>query len=501
MRVLFLNGPSQDSCDRFFGWPTSLLYAVAPTVNAIRDGSLRASLVPTIFDPIWFVEERNGAEVRAEFRKSLAGVTVILASVTYDSLHPTLELLRAAKAAKNPPVTILGGPHIDEIHMLSQMGEIISPESPVDVAVAGDGEYALLRLLCNLADGKPILDRVEECDGCAWVCAKGYEVSAKTTGKQLDLDGLPFLPIHLADQSRHRHDFDIFKSASGTPLPTVQMIAQRGCRYDCSFCSESKHLSPTNARSVANVVEEIQLRKREGFRAVFFDDSTFGARSDLVDFLTALSATGMAFGCLNRFNHIDNQERVAKYKDAGFVYFYCAIEQYDDEVLRRMNKRITTSAMHKAMLALKRNGIALGVSLLYGLPYETRASVAATLDFVEHWVNEGVIHLVSESVFTLHPGTAAGKSLVAPFDRPPPHTGFPFDRFEEGQWYHAPNVSHAYLERISEMSQKRFGGVLVRNRHSWYRKHGLLITDPEAKGETLLARTHSLAETLRRRAK
>ena len=87
-KILFVNGPSQDPSDRFFGWPTSLLYAIAPTVQAIKDGELRLDYVPKIFDPIWYVEQNNSEKIKSEFKKILEkeNVGVVCASTTYDSL-------------------------------------------------------------------------------------------------------------------------------------------------------------------------------------------------------------------------------------------------------------------------------------------------------------------------------------------------------------------------------------------------------------------------------
>lgn len=474
MKILFLNGPSQDSCDRFFGLPTSLLYAIAPTVQAVRQGSLPMEVAPKIFDPVWYKKGTNDKEVHLAFRQALRDVTVVVASTTYDSLHPTLELLREAKRATPPPVTILGGPHVDEIRNLPQVNEFAHSGSPVDIAVAGDGEYVLLKILQNISHQRHPLQDINDTAGSAWVWIQGEDSVVENQGPQLDLNSLPIIPVEMADMVRHSHDFDIFRTKSGEILPTIQMIAQRGCIYDCSFCSESKRLTQPNPRSVNNILEELSIRQQQGFKAVFFDDSTFGAYKHIKELLPKLESIDLQFGCLNRFNHLQKFTVVEDYRKAGFVYFYCAIEQFNDVMLSRMNKNITTKNMKKAMENLQESGIALGVSLLYGLPYETSDSVKATLDFVAEWVDAGVIRLVSESVLSLHPGTVEGAALISGFDRTPPNQGFPYTRFEEGQWYHPKNVTGDYLNKIAELSENRFGKVLVRNRHSWYRKEGLL---------------------------
>jgi radical SAM superfamily enzyme YgiQ (UPF0313 family) len=197
---------------------------------------------------------------------------------------------------------------------------------------------------------------------------------------------------------------------------------------------------------------------------VMFDDSTFGLYPHLPALLTELGRTGMKFGCLNRFDHLVRADLLDAYRNAGFDYFYCAVEQFDDPVLKQMTKAENTARMQASIRQLHEHGFVLGVSLLYGLPYETRESVEQTLDFVGRWVDAGTIRLVSQSVLSFHPGTPAGRHLDKGFDTTPPNQGFPFDQFEEGLWYHPPHVNAHGLEWIVDESTKRFGQYLVRNR-------------------------------------
>ena len=64
-KILLVNGPSQDPSDRFFGWPTPILYAVAPTAEAVRKGEINADIVPQIFDPVFFVKRENDRKRRS----------------------------------------------------------------------------------------------------------------------------------------------------------------------------------------------------------------------------------------------------------------------------------------------------------------------------------------------------------------------------------------------------------------------------------------------------
>ncbi len=474
-KILFINGPSQDPSDRFFGYPTSLLYAMAPTISKIKSGELEVDCVTKIFDPIWYVEGKNDEQAKSEFRNLIKDVGVVCASATYDSLYPTLKLFEEAKKTKSNITTILGGPHFDEVHNLSKFNDVKLKPNLIDYAIAGDGEFALEHLLQKISKDKNNFDFLNV-SGKAWIYDSKGNIYL-TNGQTLDLGGLPFIPLDFVDVERHKNDFDIFKDGYGNILPTVQMISQRGCAYNCNFCSERRDLAYPNVRSIDNIVEEIELRKNQGFKAAFFDDSTFGSHPNLEELLRELGKTKMVFGSLNRFNNLVTPKIVEAYRKAGFAYVYCSIEQFDDSALKFMEKNQDIKTISKSMDLLSKNDFVVGTSLLYGLSYESPKSIENTLNFTEKYVKNGTIKLVSESILSYHPGTPAGKNINRRFNRTPPNKGFPFDRFEEGQWYHSPHVNPKYLEKILKMSEERFGDVMVRNRHSWYAQKGYLVTE------------------------
>ncbi len=431
-KVLFLNGPSQDPSDRFAGRPTPLLYAIAPTIDAIDHGSLNLSYATPIFDPWFYTEGERGEKVKAEIRKLLQGVDILCGSAIYDSLYPTLQLFGVAKEFNPTITTILGGPHFDEIHQLEHFNEVNQNPHLVDFAVAGDGEYILMELLRELsgnnnADLGLIADKSK---GKGWLYSHRGFVQVDSP---MSLDELPFIPLHIAPDE-HRRYSDTYTEKRDR-LPAVQMMAQRGCPYSCSFCSERRKLAYHNVRSVENLLAEVWLRKGQGIEYVFFDDSTFGAYPFLAALLTELGKTGMKFGCLNRFNHLQNPKVLEMYRKAGFTYFYCSIEQFDNSVLRSMVKAQKTQQITQSVKTLNEFGFQLGVSMLYGIPSETQESITTTLDFTQEWVERGLIKLVGESLLSYHPGTPEGKRLEGQravtqgFNRTPPNIDYPWNRF------------------------------------------------------------------------
>ena len=192
-KLLFLNGPSQDTCDRFFGWPTPFLYAIAPTVAAVKAGELDLEYVPKMFDPIWYAKGKNDAKVKKDFTRQLDGVDIVCASATYDSLYPTMQLFSEAKRANSDIKTILGGPHFDETHNLARFNQVKLSSKLVDFGVAGDGELALKAVLEAIAKEKIDKTDFSSVPGRAWIYSK--KGKQKNSGLPNFVDSFPFIPI------------------------------------------------------------------------------------------------------------------------------------------------------------------------------------------------------------------------------------------------------------------------------------------------------------------
>ncbi len=145
-----------------------------------------------------------------------------------------------------------------------------------------------------------------------------------------------YLPLRL--HHYREYDFDeIFGSRK-----TAQMMTSIGCRSACFFCHESVKGKRLRERSVESVRQELYRLVEEGYRAVYFDDSTFTQNREralwIIEVLGALHKEhGIVWGFNTRVDCLDF-ELIKRIKESGCAYMFAGVESLIPEVLLGMNK-------------------------------------------------------------------------------------------------------------------------------------------------------------------
>jgi len=389
-------------------------------------GTIDASYVRRIYHPVNFKSGVSEQELLETIERG--EVNMLCMSMTYDSYFIALQLARAAKNLNPELVTVFGGPHIDEVYdrkvmrVMPQLAVLPKHNDVVDFVVAGEGEMILLEIIKDSVQTKDPLSlkkRIsEKAQSYCSLQGKGKIIfsndtgstdTIETNGEILSLEKLPLRRRDLADDE-HDFGFTCFKDEGGRLVKSTSAMTHRGCKGMCIFCSEAE---PYHHRSVDHLLFEIERLKSEGYRGVFFDDSTFHDYEEIDELIECLGNTNLQFGGLTRFDKLQDSQQVRKLAESGFVYFYCAVEQYDDLSLKKMGKQMRILQIERALDNLKENEIHLGVSILFGFPFETKKSIEDTLTFVARKCKEGYIDYVSMSLLTFHPKTACPAYLAA----------------------------------------------------------------------------------------
>ncbi|MFQ6197676.1 B12-binding domain-containing radical SAM protein [Streptomyces sp. NPDC000405] len=267
-------------------------------------------------------------------------------------------------------------------------------------------------------------------------------------GPALDLASLPSPYEAFAIRSY----FPIFEGPeSGDPLRTAHFMVSSACPYRCNFCSESARVGHGLRRfrddAIGKAIERICEYVSYGAEAVFFDDSVFwsGRYKDMTEFCRELGrikeadpatldprlrahlvgeedterlrnlqwGAQLTVDTLVALHSAEESDDVLRLmRNAGCSYVYIGIESMSSQVmdgihknLRREVDRPWAAKVRDATELVKKHGLRVGTSVLFGLDGETRSSIDETIHEVGRLIDDGLIDLASPNILTYHPAT------------------------------------------------------------------------------------------------
>jgi len=126
-------------------------------------------------------------------------------------------------------------------------------------------------------------------------------------------------------------DYSILK----TPCEAANVISTRGCPYRCTFCTTSRMFAPYRQRSVDNVIEEIRMYKKMGFKYMNFEDDNFTADKERAkEICRRMIAEGLTFKETFFFGRTDlaeDEELLTLLHDAHLTRVLIGIESLNQD--------------------------------------------------------------------------------------------------------------------------------------------------------------------------
>ena len=281
--------------------------------------------------------------------------------------HVVKKIAKLTKSIDKGIKVIVGGHH--PTHCCSEIME----DKEIDFVIRGEGETPLLSLMRELKSKHPDLNTVP---GILWRRDDATVITNPNALQIQDLDTLPF-PAR-----------DAVIGLDYKKFPFHRLSTTRGCLYQCNFCADKAlwH-GKIRQRSVENVIEEMLMLKKScpKIKNLFFNDGTFTFNRPFVIKLCKKMIEdhiGLVWGCSARYDNID-LELLSVMKKAGCTLLYLGVESGSEGILNAMRKNIRVSAIIQKTDQIRRSGITTVVSVLFGIPGETRDDMEKTLSLMK----------------------------------------------------------------------------------------------------------------------
>jgi radical SAM superfamily enzyme YgiQ (UPF0313 family) len=249
-------------------------------------------------------------------------------------------------------------------------------EAGADFVVMGEGEETIRELVSALNDKRPA--DVLNIKGIAFL-KDGKLIVTERRKLICNLDDLPFPARHLLPMGRYKTS-----EARAHRNPSHSLVVSRGCPGSCTFCCKVLFGTTFRCHSTRRIFDEMcVLRDRYGAREVaFFDDGFTSDKSTVMSLCDMLIAKrfGLPWSCEARVDSVDS-EMLRMMKRAGCEFIAYGIESGSDEVLKKVNKRITTEQVRHAVRLTKEAGIAMRGYFMLGFVGETKEQMRQTIDF------------------------------------------------------------------------------------------------------------------------
>ncbi len=287
----------------------------------------------------------------------------------YYEYKKALKISKAINNSNQRPFYVIGGfgPSPDPDYFLKKTG--------AEAVVMGEGEATLIDLI-NHVEEKKKLDSVQ---GIAF--RKNGKTKINPPRPLIEnVDFITMPAYHLFNIEHYR----LSRMANCTKTDFVMpILSGRGCTFTCNFCYRMD--KGFRGRSNESILEEIRYLQ-EHYRItyiMFSDELLMSSIARTMSLCQAIIDSGLKFKwyCNGRLNYA--KPKVLKLmKEAGCVFINYGIESFDNEILKVMDKVLTTKQIEKGIQATLDIGISPGFNIIFGNIGETKEVLMKGVEFL-----------------------------------------------------------------------------------------------------------------------
>ena len=177
-------------------------------------------------------------------------------------------------------------------------------------------------------------------------------------------------------------DRSIFAGKRYLPMRLVEF--SRGCRFRCDFCSIQSFFQAThNHRPLDRVLDEVRRVRRPGQMIFFIDDNLTSGLEQAKELMRALIPLRIRWVSQMAIHAAFDDEILDLMRRSGCQGLLIGFESLDESSLQQMNKgfNLVGGGAAPALANLRRHGLPVYGTFLFGYDGDTAATFAKTVEF------------------------------------------------------------------------------------------------------------------------
>jgi magnesium-protoporphyrin IX monomethyl ester (oxidative) cyclase len=318
----------------------------------------------------------NDIELENVLKDRISNYKIFGITSLTNTIHLALNIARIIKHQDKDNYTILGGPHVSFMY-----NEILEhdkkAENLIDFICCGEAENSFLQLVKLLTSELLNKKKVNEYEvqlraikGLAFIDFNG-KLAINPFIDTIKLENLPLPARYKLSQDNYYYT-------------VANVIVNRGCPNQCSFCSRQNLFKTTRIRTIESILKEIRdIQSLQTYNHINFYDNININKEFFRSFCKMFieHKIKIPWGCEIRVDTIGSEE-AKLLKEAGCRLVATGIESANEIVLKTNFKYQDPERVRKGIINLKKNKIPIQGYFVLGLPGETEQSFSETIEYI-----------------------------------------------------------------------------------------------------------------------
>lgn len=294
-----------------------------------------------------------------------------------NTFHIALDIAKIIKKRNRNNFVIMGGPHVSFLYK-----EILehdkNTENLIDFICIGEAENSFLKLIkiliSSVLNQKNIIafeSQMKSISGLAFNDSN-EDLSVNLSHDEINLENLPLPARYKLPQDNYYYT-------------VANVIVNRGCPNQCSFCTRQKMFKTTRIRSIESILAEIRdIISLQTYNHINFYDNINIHKKYFRNFCEMFIENDIKipWGCEIRVDTITPEESKLL-KEAGCRLIATGIESANKLVLKQNFKYQDPERVRTGIINIKKQNIPIQAYFVLGLPGESENSVIETIEYIK----------------------------------------------------------------------------------------------------------------------